>query len=109
MSRRLITPYDESPEKAYLEYLASQTNEDSENAVTGATFEPKKSKSKRKRNRTKSSTEETERDTERGQRRISERLLSVSSDISIKSDEDTGSVHELSIDCTGDGKVCKNL
>lgn len=105
MSRRLITPYDEGPDKAYLEFLASQTSDDSENTVTGAIYEQKKGKSKRKRNRTRSSTEEQEKGPERGQRRVSERLLSISSDVSIKSDNDTADNLELNLDCTHTAQV----
>ncbi|KAL4233187.1 hypothetical protein ACF0H5_007871 [Mactra antiquata] len=152
MSRRMITPYDEGPEKSYLEYLASINNEDSEHPVYGVTSEQKKGKSKRKRNRTKSSTEEQEKGSERGQRKAStseeqekgpergqkkasisedqekgsereqrklsttedkekgsgrgkrkgsERHLSISSDISVKSDNEViDEMKELNVDCS---------
>lgn len=108
MARRVITPYDESPDKAFLEYIASQAKDDSENTQVRALLDAKKNKSKKKRNRTKSSTEEQERGHERGQRRMSERHLSVSSDISVRSDEDLVSCQELSVDCSTDGKVSEH-
>ena len=94
MSRRVITPFDEGPEKWYLESLVKE-----EPTLTplGGSLDPKKQKSKRKRQRTKSSNEEYEGKghASHGPRRGSERQLSISSDISAKSEEDLADVIEI--------------
>lgn len=121
MSRRVITPYDEGPSREFLESLAAESLDTSEHAPSGTSFEMKKSKSRKKRHRTKSSADEADKGTERGprklsesekgldkrgSRRMSERQLSVSSDVSVKSDEDVEqTVQDLRIDCAGSTKV----
>ena len=94
MSRRVITPFDEGPEKWYLESLVK---EEPPLTPLGGNLEPKKQKSKRKRQRTKSSNEDYEGKGygSHGPRRVSERQLSISSDISAKSEEDLADVIEI--------------
>ena len=94
MSRRVITPFDEGPEKWYLESLVK---EEPPLTPLGGSLEPKKQKSKRKRQRTKSSNEDYEGKGHgsHGPRRGSERQLSISSDISAKSEEDLADVIEI--------------
>ncbi|XP_052808586.1 homeobox protein 5-like [Mya arenaria] len=72
MSRRMITPFDESPDRDFLEKLGNELGIDSESTPHGAPSEPKKSKSKRRRNRTKSSAEDGEKYGDRGLRNLSE-------------------------------------
>ena len=108
MSRRVITPFDEGPEKWYLESLVT---EEPHLTPLGTPIEPKKQKSKRKRQRTKSSTENYEVKGQglHGPRRGSERQLSVSSDISVKSDEELADVIEgLSMEESSEGRT-KNI
>ncbi|KAK3580483.1 hypothetical protein CHS0354_001084 [Potamilus streckersoni] len=86
MSSRIITPYNEGPDKAFLEFLADQ-DEDQSNTETSELSMPKKPKAKRKRQKSRSFSEEGEK----GSLFIhskTERHVSVSSDVSFKSDED---------------------
>ena len=97
MSRRHLTPFDEGPEKWYLESLVNE--EMPPTHTTGISLDNKKIKSKRKRHRTKSGTDEGQEvkgqgQGSRGQRRVSERQLSISSDVSAKSDEEMVEVME---------------
>ena len=93
MSRRMVTPFDEGPEKWYLESLVT---EETPLTPSGAMLEPKKQKAKRKRHRTKSGAEDLEGKGQgpHGPRKGCERHLSVSSDISAKSDEELADVLE---------------
>ena len=111
MSRRQVTPFDEGPEKWYLESLVT---DELPPTPSGTLLDTKKIKSKRKRNRTKSGTDEgqvvksqgqevkgqghglqeVKGQGLRGQRRVSERQLSISSDVSAKSDDELVEVIE---------------
>ena len=96
MSRRQVTPFDEGPEKWYLESLVT---EELPPTPSGTLLDTKKIKSKRKRNRTKSGTDEgqvvkSQGQEVKGQRRVSERQLSISSDVSAKSDDELVEVIE---------------
>ncbi|CAC5394250.1 unnamed protein product [Mytilus coruscus] len=86
MCRRIITPWDEGPDKAYLEEIAQGPKmEDS--------FETpaRKSKSKKRRSRNKSMSEELDKSVTLRQRQIS-----ISSDISVKSDDEITEVDTVS-------------
>ncbi|KAJ8314789.1 hypothetical protein KUTeg_006939 [Tegillarca granosa] len=87
MSRRKITPYFDGPNKTFLEELACIVNQDENPHVENVS---KKSRRKR-RSRTKSVSDETDKsgnDSFQGNRRTSERQISISSDTSIISEED---------------------
>lgn len=122
MSRRVITPYDEGPTKDFLESLTADLGDSSDPNTAGAPQDQKKGKAKRKRHRTKSSADEGDKGHERGPRKGSEsepgpermglrkgseRQMSVSSDISLMSEEDVDVCGrgELALDCTGAAKV----
>ncbi|XP_076077944.1 inhibitor of Bruton tyrosine kinase-like [Mytilus galloprovincialis] len=78
MCRRIITPWDEGPDKAYLEEIAQGPKmEDNFETPT------RKSKSKKRRSRNKSMSEEVDKSGSLRQRQIS-----ISSDISVKSDDE---------------------
>ncbi|KAL3883749.1 hypothetical protein ACJMK2_029983 [Sinanodonta woodiana] len=86
MSSRIITPYNVGPDKAFLESLADQ-DEDQSTTGTSELSIPKKPKTKRKRQKSRSVFEEGDK----GSRSIhtkTERQVSVSSDVCLKSDED---------------------
>ena len=119
MSRRQITPYDARPSKDFLESLVAELGDNHENPSNLTPVDPKKGKSKKKRHRTKSTADEGDKSHDRGTRkgsesekgpgpergrprRMSERQLSISSDISVKSEEDVElqAVLELDMNCT---------
>lgn len=81
MCRRVITPWDEGPDKAYLEELVQIPNMDESMDISG-----RKSKKKR-RSRNKSISEELDKSFPSRQRQIS-----ISSDISVKSEDDNPEV-----------------
>ncbi|XP_041354992.1 inhibitor of Bruton tyrosine kinase-like isoform X2 [Gigantopelta aegis] len=78
MARRLVTPFDESPSRDYLESLPSCCHD---NSVTPG-YEQLSRKKKKRRSRTQSVTE----DVDRSDGAAVERQISVSSDISIDDD-----------------------
>lgn len=89
MSRRFITPWSEGPDR---DFLAALTADLGSEHVPSTTPSTKKSKPKRRQGRTKSTSEESP---SAGSGKLSttpcgaERQISISSDISIKSEDDT--------------------
>lgn len=79
MCRRVITPWDEYPSKAYLEELAEIP--DAEESIE---IPARKSKSKKRRSRNKSTSEELDKSYPSYSR---QQQISISSDVSIKSDD----------------------
>jgi hypothetical protein len=80
MCRRVITPWDEYPNKVYLEELAEIP--DTEESIE---IPARKSKSKKRRSRNKSTSEELDKSYPSYSR---QQQVSISSDVSIKSDDD---------------------
>ncbi|XP_060067685.1 inhibitor of Bruton tyrosine kinase-like, partial [Ylistrum balloti] len=86
MSRRIITPYFDGPSKDFLECLAADM--DSEGPTLTNEGSQKKNKSKKRRSRQKSLSEDLEKTAQiRSQKR--DRQISVSSDHSVKSEEES--------------------
>lgn len=83
MSRRIITPYYDGPSKDFLESLTADMDQDG--LASGGDGSQRKNKSKKRRSRQKSLSEEVEK--VRSQKR--DRQISVSSDISVKSEEES--------------------
>ncbi|XP_025096853.1 inhibitor of Bruton tyrosine kinase-like isoform X2 [Pomacea canaliculata] len=95
MSRRMITPWSEGPEKEYLSALCAEFS--SEHALTSREPSNKKNKPRRRQNRTRSISEETQAPPSGVGKlpqlpspvEVIERQISVSSEVSVHSEEET--------------------
>lgn len=121
MSRRIITPYFDGPSKDFLESLAAEM--DREGPTLASEGSQKKNKSKKRRSRQKSLSEDFEKSAQiRLQKR--DRQISVSSDISVKSEEESlDSILDLLatspgnaetqqspiVECQSDKQVCEKI
>ena len=107
----MITPFNDGPDKDFLRSLVY--DEDKDNSGPQVAMDAKKVKPRKKRIRTKSVAEDWKKAPEKGSaqetgsRKMSERQMSISSDISLRSDED---LTDLVMNTNQDGEsVSKHL